>query len=289
VLGLNAEQTANAIGIAGSRHATLGCVTAGELTMMKNTVDPLATQAGAFAALLAKEGYAGPRHVFCGKEGLAQAFGPEWKLEILTEGLGDSWRIGQCGMKAFPTEALTHAPISCVIQIARENKIRAEDVREVRIETLVKAADILSDPSKYDPQTRETADHSLPYCIAAALAYGRVTPDLFAEEKIFDPRIRMSLKKIKVRAKPEFEAAFPKLQRCRVELDTMGGKTFSLQLDYPYGDPRNPMSQADLDGKFDALCGSDFSAGARARIKAATESPAELPTRKFMELLVFGK
>ena len=74
-----------------------------------------------------------------------------------------------------PTEALTHAPISCVLNICADNGIAAEDVAEVRIQTLVKAADILSDPSKYDPQTRETADHSLPYCIAAALAYGRVS------------------------------------------------------------------------------------------------------------------
>ncbi len=293
VLGLSADQTAHAIGIAGSRHATLGCVTAGKLTMMKNTVDPMATQAGAWAALLAREGYEGPEHVFDGKEGLSDAYGPEWKLEILTDGLDDlakgkgTWRIHDCGMKAFPTEALTHAPISCVIQIAREHGVAAEDVAEVRIDTLTKAADILSDPSKYDPQTRETADHSLPYCIAAALAYGRVTPDLFDEEKIQDPRIRQSLQKIKVVANPEFEAAFPALQKCRVELDTTDGKTFDKQIDYPYGDPRNPKSAADMDAKFDALCGESFSAEGRSRVRDAVERLDALSAGEFMERLVF--
>ncbi len=117
-LGLSWEQIQHAIGISASRHATLGAVTAGKLTMMKNTVDPMATQSGVLAALLAEKGYTGPEHVIDGKEGLAHCYGPEWKLEVLVDGLGDSWRIERCGMKAFPTEALTHAPISAVLDIA---------------------------------------------------------------------------------------------------------------------------------------------------------------------------
>ena len=61
--------------------------------MMKNTVDPLATQSGVLAALLAEQGYTGPEHVLDGKEGFSQVFDTEWKLEILTDGLGESWRI----------------------------------------------------------------------------------------------------------------------------------------------------------------------------------------------------
>ena len=144
-----------------------------------------------------------------------------------------------------------------------------------------------TEPSKYDPRTLETADHSLPYCIAAALAEGRVTPDLFDEQKILDPRIRMSLPKIKVVANPEFEAAFPALQRCRVELDTNDGKTFDIEVDYPYGDPRNPMSPDDMDAKFDALCGQDFSPDGRARLREAVARIAELSAAEFMEHLVF--
>ena len=61
----------------------LGAVTAGKLTMMKNTVDPLATQSGVLAALLAEEGYTGPEHIIDGKEGIAHCLGPEWKLDVL--------------------------------------------------------------------------------------------------------------------------------------------------------------------------------------------------------------
>src|SRR5437879_13405352 len=92
--------------------------------MMKNTVDPMATQSGVLAALLAEKGYTGPEHVVDGKEGLAHCLGPEWKLNVLTDGLGDSWRITQCGMKAFPTEALTHTPISAVLDLVKQNDLQ---------------------------------------------------------------------------------------------------------------------------------------------------------------------
>src|SRR3954451_9759652 len=116
-LKLGWEQIQHAIGISASRQATLGAVTAGKLTMMKNTVDPMATQSGMLAALLAEKGYSGPEHVIDGKEGLAHCLGPEWKLNVLTDGLGENWRITQCAMKAFPTEALTHTPISAVLAL----------------------------------------------------------------------------------------------------------------------------------------------------------------------------
>jgi 2-methylcitrate dehydratase len=157
MLRLTWEQIQHAIGISASHHCTLGAVTAGKLTMMKNTVDPMATQAGVMAALMAEKGYSGPEHVIDGKEGLVHCMGPEWKLELLTEGLGESWRIERCGMKAFPTEALTHAPISAVLKLVREHDLEPDQIEKVNIRSLARAADILADPSKYDPRAGE--DH----------------------------------------------------------------------------------------------------------------------------------
>src|SRR5581483_9831791 len=252
-LHLSAEQIQHAIGISASRHCTLGAVTAGKLTMMKNTVDPMATQSGVLAALMAEKGYTGPEHVVDGKEGLTHCFGPEWKLNLLTDGLGESWRITQCGMKFFPTEALTHAPISAVLDLVKENDFRPEQVTKIQIRSLARAADILSDPSKYDPRTKETADHSLPYVIAAALAERQVTPVQFTMDKIMDPTIRAQLKKVEVVADPEIEKVFPALQRVIVNLMTIDGSNYSKQLDYPKGDPRNPLTDAEIEEKFAAL------------------------------------
>ena len=263
------EQIQHAIGISASRHATLGAVTAGKLTMMKNTVDPMATQSGVLAALMAEKGYTGPEHVVDGKEGLTHCFGPSWKLNLLTDGLGESWRITQCGMKAFPTEALTHTPISAVLDIVKSNDLKPEQVEKVQIRSLARAADILSDPSKYDPRSKETADHSLPYVIAAAIAERQVTPVQFEMKKIMDPTIRAQLKKVEVVADPEIEKVFPALQRVIVNLTTTDGRTFTKQLDYPKGDPRNPLSDAEVEEKFAALAEGVLSEGAQKKLKHA--------------------
>lgn len=253
MLHLPWDRMQHAIGISASARCTLGAVTAGKLTMMKNTVDPLATQSGVLAALLAEKGYTGPEHVIDGKEGLAHCFGPEWKLELLTAGLGDDWRITQCGMKFFPTEALTHAPISAVLDLVTEHDLRPEEIAAVHIRSLARAADILADPSKYDPRSKETADHSLPYCIAAAIVDRQVTPAQFTPEKIADPRIRAQLPKVAVVADPEIEKVFPALQRVAVQIRTHDGREYTRQLDFPKGDPRNPLSDSEIEAKFHAL------------------------------------
>jgi len=263
------EQIQHAVGISASRHCTLGAVTAGKLTMMKNTVDPMATQTGVLAALLAEKGYTGPEHVIDGKEGLTHVFGPEWKLNILTDGLGESWRITQCGMKAFPTEALTHTPISAVLDIVKKNDLRPDQVAKVQIRSLARAADILSDPTKYDPHTKETADHSLPYVVAAAIAERQVTPLQFTMGKIMDPMIRAQLKKVEVVADPEIEKLFPAMQRVIVNIMAADGRNFTEQLDYPKGDPRNPLSDAEIEEKFAALAEGVLSLNAQKKLKDA--------------------
>src|SRR6202140_4687187 len=268
-LHLTWEQIQHAIGISASRHCTMGAVTAGKLTMMKNTVDPMATQSGVLSALLAERGYTGPEHVIDGKEGLVHCYGPEWKQNLLTDGLGQSWRITQCGMKFFPTEALTHAPISAVLDLVKSNDLRPDQVEKIQIRSLARAADILSDPSKYDPRTKETADHSLPYVIAAALVDRQVTPAQFEMNKIMDPAIRAQLKKVEVVADPEIEKVFPALQRVIVNIATSDGRNFTKQLDYPKGDPRNPLTDQDVEEKFAALAEGVLSQSAQKKLKDA--------------------
>ncbi len=253
MLHLPWEQIQHAIGISASARACFGAVTAGKLTMMKNTVSPMGTESGVLAALLAGEGYTGPEHIIDGKEGLVHVFGPEWKLNLLTEGLGESWRITQCGMKFFPTEGLTHAPISATLDLIQQHDLRPEQIAKVYIRSLARAADILADASKYDPRSKETADHSLPYCIAAAIVDRQVTPAQFTPEKINDPQVRAQLRKVEVVADPEIEKVFPALQRVAVTITTTNGKEFSKQLDYPKGDPRNPLSDLEVEEKFAAL------------------------------------
>ena len=250
---LNLDQMVAAVGISGSSHFTLGGVVAGHLTNMKNTADPLAAQAGVIAALIAREGYEGPVEVIEGKEGLFEVLNNvEWQPEWLLKGLGEEFMITQCSYKAFPTEALTHQPISAALQVCQEQDLAAEDISQILVETTARGADILSDPSKYQPTTKETADHSLPYVIAAAVADGNVLPDSFSDEKLKDPRIWDLLGKIKVVADPEIDAMFPGVKRARVSITTNSGETHTAQVDHAKGSPQNPMSDEEIVSKFRA-------------------------------------
>jgi len=207
MLGLSEKEVVAAIGISGSSHFALGGVVAGHLTNMKNAADPFAVEAGVRAALLASKGYTGPVEVFEGKEGLFEVLDKvKWDKDILTKGLGENFLINQCGYKAFPTEALTHQPVTAALEVMQENSIDPKEVKEVLVETTTRGADILSDPSKYKPTTKETADHSLPYCIAVAVAKGNVLPSDFEEDALRDPLVWSLLDKIKVVANPEIDA-----------------------------------------------------------------------------------
>ena len=197
LLGLTEDQMVNAIGINGCHNHTIGCPTAGKLTMMKNTVDPMAVQSGVFAALIAQKGYSGTEAVFEGKEGFMDCFGEGWDQQALVGGLGESYKILECSMKAFPTEALTHTHLSCTLKVMKNNNLTYKDVEEVTVTTIARACDILFDSHKYRPESRETADHSLPYCVAAAIVDKQITTNSFSDEKMKDPAIWETIDKIK--------------------------------------------------------------------------------------------
>lgn len=287
ILDLNEEQMVNAIGISGSHTCTLGAVTAGKLTNMKNSVDPMATQAGVIAAQLAKRGYSGPEHVIDGKEGLVDTFGPEFELNLLSDDLGKDWRILRCSMKAYAAEALTHSPITAVQKLIKDNHLKPGEITEILVKTVARAADILSDPSKYQPTSKETADHSLPYCLAAVVVDGMVTPAQFKDQKLKDPQIWELLPKIKVVAKPEFEKLFPRLKATEVIISTTHGNKHRLRIDYPKGDYRDPMSDEELLYKFDSMVLDKVGKNQRDRMVEAIMNLEKIANIKdFMNIMV---
>ena len=290
MLDLDEEKIVAAIGISGSSHYTLGGVVAGHLTNMKNAADPFAVEAGVRAALLADKGYTGSVEVFEGKEGLFEVFGKiKWDKDILIKGLGDSFLINQCGYKAFPTEALTHQPITAALEVMQENQVNPQDIEEILVETTTRGADILSDPSKYKPATKETADHSLPYCIAVAVAKGNVLPSDFKEEALRDSLVWSLLDRIKVIANPEIDRLFPKIKRAIVTIKTSNG-TYKKQEDFAKGQPERPLSDEDVISKFKANSEKEISS---ARMKEIIKTTQELEKidniEDYMSLLIRDK
>ncbi|MCE9619216.1 MAG: MmgE/PrpD family protein [Planctomycetes bacterium] len=267
VLNLTPAQMVSAMGISASRTFCPGAVTAGKLTNMKNTVDPWAGRMGAESALLARGGFSGPEHIIDGKEGLFAVFNhvqykgnpATFDGAALVADLPTStkchYRILDCGMKSFPIEALSHAPLTAMMKTIKEHGLRAADVKEIKVEVIARAADILGDPHKYRPDSKETADHSLPYCMAVGLVDGMVTPLQFREERVMDKALQPIMDKVKVVANQEFEALFPKFQPSRVTITTNGGASHSTRVDVPKGDPRDPMTEEEIGVKFTALGG----------------------------------
>jgi len=271
MLGLTEDQAVAACGISGSSHFTLGGVVAGHLTNMKNTASPMATEAGVRAAMLASTGYSGPVELFEGKEGVFEVISNvEFKPEIMLDGLGVEFLITECGYKAFPTEALTHQPITAVLELMSANGIDPHKVSSVEIKTTARGADILSDPSKYEPKTKETADHSLPYCIAVAVTKGNVLPSDFTDEAIKDPFVWETLPKIKVVADPEIDAMFPGVKRAIVTITTEDGQSFSIQEDHAKGRAENPLSDDELIAKFRANAAGAMTESAMNKVVDAT-------------------
>src|SRR5437762_5033311 len=220
-LNLTPEQMVSAIGISASRTFSPGAVTAGKLTNMKNTVDPWAGRMGAESALLARDGFSGPEHIIDGKEGLfavfhhvqykgqPASFDGEGLIKDLPTSPKAHYRILDCGTKSFQIEALSHAPLTAMMKTVKDNKIEAEDVKEIKVEVIARAADILGDPHKYRPSSKETADHSLPYCMAVGLVDGMVTPLQFKEHRVLAKSLIPIIDMIKVVAYGEFEEPLP--------------------------------------------------------------------------------
>jgi 2-methylcitrate dehydratase len=140
-----------------------------------------------------------------------------------------------------------------MMKIVKTHDVNPDDVSEIKVEVIARAADILGDPAKYRPTSKETADHSLPYSLAVGLMDGMVTPLQFTQERIDDPGLIPVMDKIKVVPNDEFEALFPKFQPSQVTITLADGTTHVERVDVPKGDPRDPMTEDEIAVKFDAL------------------------------------
>ena len=140
-----------------------------------------------------------------------------------------------------------------MMKIVKEHSINADDIAKIKVEVIARAADILGDPAKYRPTSKETADHSLPYSLAVGLVDGMVTPLQFNQDRIDDPALIPIMDKIKVVPNDEFEALFPEFQPSRVTITLSNGTQYQERVDVPKGNPRDPMTEDEIAVKFNAL------------------------------------
>ena len=134
-------------------------------------------------------------------------------------------------------------------QIGDPSKIQA-----VRIESHDASVDIIgSEPEKWKPETRETADHSLPYITAIALIDGEVTEKQFQPQRFADPTIWKFLENVTVQRNDELTSLYAKAVANIVHVTLQDGRVLTKRVDYPLGNAFNPVSDQQLEGKFNAL------------------------------------
>jgi 2-methylcitrate dehydratase len=251
LLGLSFEQTANAIGISASSSVPLRVTRSGELTPWKNVATPYAARNGLFAAQLAVEGMQGPLTAFEGRDGLFQKVtGPFELAPFPTEG----------GEFITPIVLLKYWPIETngqpVVWAAQElrGKTPLEDIADIEafVNKFTKY-EIGSEPEKWDPQTRETADHSLPYILARTLVDGTITVDSFGANSVLDPALRPLMQKIRVTVADDIEAMMPDGMGFRLTITMKDGTAHTSEIIDPKGHPNNPMQDDDIEAKFRAM------------------------------------
>jgi 2-methylcitrate dehydratase PrpD len=279
LLHLGVDEMVNALGTAGTQAAGLWEFNA-DGAMSKHLHPGKAAMNGVLAADLARAGFTGATRILEGPRGFFEATtrrpvgdqtAPQYDSSRITDGLGVRWKIGENGYKLYSCCGHTHTAVDCALDMRARNGWSKDDVlREVRgitIETYGPGYEIVKEMR---PRTPYQAKFSLAYCVAAAMLEGALGLDQFAPERftpdgVRDPAIADMLGRIRVTVGDDLTARYPAAWPVRLTVtcgaDGAGGSHGGTQRaasDYPRGNAENPVSTADLEGKFFTLVASRF-------------------------------
>ncbi|WP_435018972.1 MmgE/PrpD family protein [Tundrisphaera sp. TA3] len=253
LLGLGHAQTVHALGIAGTTSAALRVTRAGELSMWKGCAFAHAARNGVFSALLAREGMTGPAPLFEGDMGFFQQVSGPMAPSQLGGPTAADWMLPKTSIKFVPAEYHSQSAIAAAFEI-REKLGEFDRIRSIEIATFRVAVEIIGqDPEKWRPKTRETADHSLPYCTAVALLDGVVSAAQFTEERLADPVLLDLVSRTTVVEDPALTAGYPNGIPNRVTVVLEDGRTMVSEVAFPPGHDKNPLTDAQLAAKFHGL------------------------------------
>ena len=253
LFGLDHARTVHALGIAGTTSAALRLTRAGELSMWKGCAFAHAARNGVFAAILAREGMTGPAPLFEGDMGFwQQVSGPFEVAKLGGPGAGD-WMLPKTSIKFVPAEYHSQSAIAAAFEL-RPRIGDPSRIRSIEIATFRVAVEIIGqDPEKWRPRTRETADHSLPYCTAVALVDGAITADQFSPERLADPALLDLVSRTTIIEDSELTANYPYGTPNRVTVTLDDGSAVVEEVSFPPGHDKNPLTDEQLAVKFHGL------------------------------------
>ena len=260
VLSLTREQTANAVAMALAPNMSLAQARRGNLSNWKGCAGANASRNAVFAAQLAQDGFTGPTAVFEGHGGLWEVIGRhDWPLPSGTH------LITQTHLKCLPI--CYHGQSAVFAALDLRKQVAVSDIDAVMVDGY-KAAHMMmgNDPTRWAPATRETADHSMPYVVAAALLDGAVTDASFTPAKMTDPAMAAMMAKIKMQSDAGLEKFYPEGAPARVNIRTKAGQTLSKEVIYPRGHAKNPLPEPDVLAKFHEFTAPRLDAARRSEL-----------------------
>ncbi|MGH7232466.1 MAG: MmgE/PrpD family protein, partial [Nitrospiraceae bacterium] len=264
VLKLSEAQTRQAVNLAGVSNIALRQTRVGDLSMWKACAFSNAARNGMFAVTLAREGMTGPAPIFEGEKGFMKLVSgplelPEFGGEGRERDATPSFKILDTYIKHYPVEYHAQTAVEAAL-IVREDILKSEGreavagITSIEIGSYDVAIEIIGrDKEKWHPQTRETADHSFPYCVAVTLMDGTMTLRSFDKKRLGDPALRTLMQKVRVVEHPELIDRYPAAMPTRITVRTVSGKDYVKQIDFPLGHPSNLMPDRDVEDKFRRL------------------------------------
>lgn len=259
LLKLSTNQILQAINLGGITAGALRQTRVGEVSLWKACAFANSSRNGIFAAYAAREGMTGPAAMFEGEKGFMKVIAGSFSLPELGGMNGTSYKILDTYIKPRPVEYHAQSAVEAAFDIRQQMKAVYGECPVHRIESITVgsggvAIEIIGrDPEKWHPTTRETADHSLPFCVAAALTDGTITPQSFSHRRLKDPVLSDLMQKIHIEEIKDFSEGYPEAMSTKIDLHLSDGKMFTAQVDHPRGHPRRPLSDHDLEAKFQEL------------------------------------
>lgn len=249
ILKLTPEETRHALSLGGVANVTMRQTRVGELSHWKGAAFANASRNAVFAARLAWHGMTGPSHIFEGEMGFQKQVSGPFTLPAFG-GEGDDFMINRTSIKYWPAEYHSQSAIDAALQLRAEIGDMSQ-VTSIDIDTFNAAVDIIGgEEEKWFPKSRETADHSLPYCVAVALMDGDVDLVSFDDAHLKNPEISALIQKTRIHRDSELDGLYPKGIPNRLRVTTANGKTYERLVTFPRGHAENPMTDEEVTAKF---------------------------------------
>jgi 2-methylcitrate dehydratase PrpD len=251
ILGLDEEGIINAIGIA--YHQSCGnSQTVKDGALAKRLGPGFAVKGGITAALLAQKGVTGAHNSLEGDYGLYNLYmRGDYGPDILREDLGRRFEGMNVAIKPYPCCRGIHPAIDAALALKNENKIRKEDIKEIKIYVTEAHYSLLCSPedAKCNPRNPVDAQFSIPWGVATAIANNQVTLDDYTETAIKSDVIKEITKKMRIEKDNGLRRP-DKMEPTRVEIRTSEGNSYSKVVEHPLGSLERPMTFEDCSGKF---------------------------------------